>query len=107
MLDKRHSPDQIAGRLKVLHPDNDQMQVSLESIYLSIYVYPRGELKRELKANLRSGRVVRRPRGSRRSGASRGGVITNMVSIRERPEEVEGRVVPVHHEGDLIKGSTA
>lgn len=107
MLDKRHSPDQIAGRLKVLHPDNDQMQVSHESIYLSIYVYPRGELKRELKANLRSGRVVRRPRGSRRSGASRGGVITNMVSIRERPEEVEGRVVPGHHEGDLIKGSTA
>jgi IS30 family transposase len=56
-----------------MHPDNDQMQVSHESIYLSLYVYPRGELKRELKANLRSGRVVRRPRGSRRSGASRGG----------------------------------
>ena len=100
MLDKRHSPDQIAGRLKVLHPDNDQMQVSHESIYLSIYVYPRGELTRELKATLRSGRVVRRPRGSRRSGAARVGVITNMVSIRERPEEVEGRVVPGHHEGD-------
>jgi IS30 family transposase len=107
MLDKRHSPDQIAGRLKVLHPDNEQMQISHESIYLSLYLYPRGELKRELKANLRSGRVVRRPRGSRRRGAPRGGLITNMVSIRDRPEEVEGRLVPGHHEGDLIKGSTA
>jgi transposase, IS30 family len=107
MLDKRHSPDQIAGRLKVLHPDNEEMQISHESIYLSVYVYPRGELKRELKANLRSGRVVRRPRGSRRSGASRGGGITNMVSIHDRPEEVEGRLVPGHHEGDLIKGSIA
>jgi IS30 family transposase len=107
MLNKRHSPDQIAGRLRVLHPDNEQMQISHESIYLSVYVYPRGELKRELKANLRSGRVVRRPRGSRRSGASRGGGITNMVSIHDRPEEVEGRLVPGHHEGDLIKGSIA
>ena len=78
-----------------------------ESIYLSVYVYPRGELKRELKANLRSGRVVRRPRGSRRSGAPRGGAITGMVSIHDRPEEVAGRLVPGHHEGDLIKGSTA
>ena len=79
------------------------MRISHESIYLSIYVYPRGELKRELKANLRSGRVVRRPRG----GAADRSSDHRRVSIHERPEEVEGRLVPGHHEGDLIKGSTA
>ena len=44
------------------------MQISHETIYLSIYVYPRGELKRELKAYLRSGRATTTPRlGARRT----------------------------------------
>jgi IS30 family transposase len=79
------------------------MQVSHESIYQSIYVFPRGELRRELKASLRSGRAVRRSRGRRET---RGG-IKDAVSIHDRPEEVEGRLIPGHHEGDLIMGSTA
>jgi transposase, IS30 family len=103
MLGKRLSPDQISGRLKVLFPDNDRMRISPESIYRSIYIYPRGELARELKATLRSGRTVRRPRGQRGNKGSR---IVGAVSIAERPEEVEGRQVPGHHEGDLILGST-
>jgi IS30 family transposase len=104
LLDKRYSPDQIAGRLEVLHPDDKTMQVSHETIYQSLYVYPRGELTRELKAHLRSRRTQRRPRGQRLNKHQR---ITGMVSIHDRPEEVEGRLVPGHHEGDLIKGSTA
>jgi transposase, IS30 family len=106
MLDKRLSPDQISGRLKVLFPDNDQMRVSHESIYRSIYVYPRGAMARELKASLRSGRTVRRPRGQRGNRGNRGGRIVGAVSITERPDEVEGRQVPGHHEGDLILGAT-
>jgi transposase, IS30 family len=103
LLDKRLSPDQVAGRLKVLFADNQQMRISHESIYRSIYVYPRGEVARELKATLRSGRTVRRPRGQRRGpGGSR---IIGAVSIAERPEEVEGRKIPGHHEGDLIIGA--
>lgn len=102
LLDQRLSPEQVAGRLRLLHPDNDQMQVSHESIYRSIYLYPRGELARELKASLRSGRQVRRPRGRRKNGSR----IVGAVSIAERPEEVEGRQVPGHHEGDLIIGAT-
>ena len=94
MLGQRLSPDQIAGRLRLLHPDNDRMQVSHESIYRSIYIYPRGEMARELKATLRSGRTVRRPRGRRKNGSR----IVGAVSITERPEEVEGRLVPGHHE---------
>jgi IS30 family transposase len=104
MLDKRYSPEQIAGRLGVLNPDDKQMQISHETIYQSLYVYPRGELTRELKAHLRSGRAQRRPRGQRLNKHPR---ITGMVSIHDRPEEVAGRLVPGHHEGDLIKGSTA
>ena len=102
LLDKRLSPDQIAGRLKVLFPDNDRMRISHESIYRSIYVYPRGEVARDLKATLRSGKTVRRPRGQR--GDNRGRIV-GAVSIVERPEEVEGRQVPGHHEGDLILGA--
>ena len=103
MLGQRLSPDQIAGRLRLLHPDNDRMQVSHESIYRSIYIYPRGEMARELKATLRSGRTVRRRRGRRKNGSR----IVGAVSITERPEEVEGRLVPGHHEGDLIMGTMA
>jgi IS30 family transposase len=102
LLNQRLSPEQVAGRLRLVHPDNDQMQVSHESIYRSIYVYPRGELARELKATLRSGRTVRRPHGRRKNGSR----IVGAVSIAERPEEVEGRLVPGHHEGDLIIGAT-
>jgi IS30 family transposase len=103
MLDEGYSPEQVSGRLVVLFPDNPRMRVSHESIYQSIYLYPRGEVARELRAHLRSGRTVRKPRG-RRDGR---GHITGAVSIAERPEEVEGRQVPGHHEGDLVLGTTA
>ncbi|WP_433012299.1 IS30 family transposase [Kribbella sp. CA-294648] len=103
MLDKRYSPDEVAGRLRLLHPDNEAMQISHESIYQSLYVYPRGELTRELKASLRRGRTTRRRRGQTETR----GKIPGLVSIHDRPEEVEDRLVPGHHEGDLIKGSAA
>jgi len=103
MLGKRYSPEQISGRLKVLFPDDPAMRVSHETIYQSIYVYPRGELRRELTACLRSGRAVRRRRGRREIR----GRIVGAVPIGQRPAEVEGRLVPGHHEGDLIMGSKA
>ena len=104
LLDKRYSPDQIAGRLRLLHPDNEAMRISHESIYQSVYVYPRGELAQELKACLRRGGTVRRRRGSR---SETRGKIPGAVSIHDRPEDVETRLIPGHHEGDLIKGSLA
>jgi transposase, IS30 family len=105
LLDRRYSPQQISGRLTVLHPDDETMRISHETIYQGIYVYPRGELKRELQASLRSGRGTRQRRGSRR-GSGRGKIV-DAVPIGARPAEVEGRLVPGHHEGDLILGSTA
>jgi IS30 family transposase len=103
LLARRFSPEQIAGRLAVLFADNPSMRISHESIYQSIYVYPRGGLQRELKAALRSGRAVRQRRGRRQARTT----IPDAVSIHDRPEEVEGRLIPGHHEGDLIKGSMA
>jgi transposase, IS30 family len=103
LLDRRYSPQQVSGRLKMLHPDDPAMRVSHETIYQSIYVYPRGELRRELKACLRTGREIRRRRGRREIR----GKIIGAVPIGQRPAEVEGRLVPGHHEGDLIMGTKA
>jgi IS30 family transposase len=104
LLGQRYSPEQVSGRLKVTFPGDEAMRVSHETIYQSIYVYPRGELKRELQASLRSGRSLRQRRGRRASGR---GKITDAVPIGARPAEAEGRLVPGHHEGDLILGSAA
>jgi IS30 family transposase len=103
MLRRRYSPEQASGRLKVHYPDDPGMRVSHETIYQSIYVYPRGELRKELKACLRSGRAQRRPRGRREAR----GQIVGAVPIGQRPAEAEGRLVPGHHEGDLVMGSKA
>ena len=104
MLDRRYSPEEASGRLKLMHPDDPSMHVSHETIYQSIYLYPRGELRNELKACLRTGRAGRRPRG--RGPGARGKII-GAVPIGQRPPEAEGRLVPGHHEGDLVMGSAA
>ena len=103
-LRSRLSPEQIAGRLRVDFPDDLEMRVSPETIYQSLYVQSRGGLNRELTRFLRTGRSVRKPH--RRSDERRGR-IPGMVSISERPPEIEDRAVPGHWEGDLIMGSTA
>ena len=87
-----------------MFPGEPSMHVSHETIYQSLYVYPRGGLKRELRASLRSGRGARRPRGR---GPETRGKIVGAVPIGQRPPEAEGRLVPGHHEGDLLMGSAA
>jgi IS30 family transposase len=101
MLDLRYSPQQVAGRLKREHPEDPSMWISHETIYRAIYVHTRGQLQRELKAQLRTRRTQRRRQGRQ----ARGGPIRDAVSIHDRPEEVEARLIPGHHEGDLIMGS--
>ena len=103
-LQKDHSPEQIAGWLRLVYPDNEAMQVSHETIYRALYVQARGGLKRELTRHLRKGRSKRyaRSQSSKRSGQ---GKLTEMVMISERPAEVEDRAVPGHWEGDLLMGN--
>jgi len=100
-LEKRYSPEQITGRLRIEFPDDAEMRVSPETIYQSIYVQSRGALRRDLAVCLRTGRALRHP--SRKPG-QRKNRIPNMINISERPAEVEDRAVPGNWEGDLIIG---
>ena len=101
-LKTNDSPEQIANRLRVEFPEDPEMLVSHETIYQSIYVQGRGALRRDLARHLRTGRTLRKPR---RKEGQRRGRIRDMVSISERPAEVEDRAVPGHWEGDLITGN--
>lgn len=100
------SPEQIAARLTFEYPNDMSMRVSHETIYTYIYCLARGELKKQLIADLRQHRTkrgFRRVRGDR----SRHSPIPDLVSIEERPAEVEDRIIPGHWEGDLIVGKGA
>ena len=94
------SPDEIARRLPLDFPDDPEMRVSHETIYQSLFVQGRGELRRELARCLRSGRSSRKKRGT----VDGRGRIPGMVNISERPADADDRAVPGHWEGDLILG---
>lgn len=100
-LERLWSPQQIARRLGEEFPNDPELRVSHETIYRSLYVQGRGELRRELTRCLRSGRTQRKPQGR----LERRGTIANMVMISERPAEADDRAVPGHWEGDLLIGA--
>jgi len=97
------SPQQISGWLKREFASDQDMQVSHETIYRSLFVQTRGVLKKELMAHLRTARQMRQAKG----GTAKNGLgqIVDAVSIRERPAEAEDRAVPGHWEGDLLSGA--
>jgi IS30 family transposase len=95
------SPEQISHRLVEDFPADVEMRVSHEAIYQSLYVQARGGLRRELSACLRTGRAVRQ---RHHRGVQGRGKIREMVSIADRPAEVEDRALPGDWEGDLIIG---
>lgn len=84
-------------------PDDPEMQVSHETIYMSLFVQGRGALRQELHTCLRTGRALRRPKARTKGGFGQG-QITDMVMISDRPAEARDRAVPGHWEGDLIYG---
>ena len=103
-LQMRWSPEQIAGWLKHTYPDNENDQVSHETIYRSLYIQARGALKKELVQYLRRTRVMRRSRHHTQKTDNHGR-IKDTISISERPATVADRAVPGHWEGDLLCGS--
>jgi transposase, IS30 family len=100
-LERKWSPEQISRRLPVEFAGCPEMRVSHETIYQALYVQGRGALRRELTAQLRTGRSLRKPR---RTEGERRGRIPDMVNISERPAEAGDRAVPGHWEGDQIAG---
>ena len=96
------SPQQIARWLRRTYPEHQEMQVSHETIYLSLFIQGRGALRRELAQCLRTGRAYRRPK-TKRDPTGKGRIV-DPVMISERPAEADDRAVPGHWEGDLLMG---
>ena len=105
-LKRDWSPEQIDGSLRRDASENADMRISHEAIYRSIYVQARGVLKKELMAHLRVRKAMRKSRSRSKLPRTRTtSSIQNEKSIRDRPQEVETRLIPGHWEGDLISGS--
>jgi len=100
-LKRKWSPDQISVSLRKQFPNKKHMQISHETIYLYIYVHSKKELKEMLVSELRQ---QRKSRGNQRRGSDKRTTIVDAIRIDERPEEVMGREIPGHWEGDLILG---
>lgn len=101
-LSRRWSPEQISAFLKLAYAHDPRMQVSHETIYLSLFVQSRGALRQELTRHLRTRRTARLPKARLPSGR---GQIVNKIMISERPAEAADRAVPGHWEGDLLLGT--
>lgn len=101
LLRERFSPDQIAGKLRLMKINYEEAYVCRETIHNAIYALPVGELHKEPIQCLRQEKSTRRPRSG---GVDRRGQIPERVSIHVRPPEIEDRLMPRHWEGDLIKG---
>lgn len=108
MLNEKFSPQEIAGRLPLEFPDDESMRVSHETIYQALYLTGRGSLRHELVVSkaLRSGRSGRKPRSKLPPRSGRPWLEGHRLTDRsaEQVEEIAGRLVPGHWEGDLVIG---
>ena len=98
------SPEQIAGWLTRVHPDDESYRVSHETIYRSLFVEDpwRAEEGAAGPSSIETDDPSIEAGWSqwRQTGANQ-----DLVSIRQRPAAVEDRAVPGHWEGDLLSGS--
>lgn len=97
---KDHSPEQIAGRLKLENPEDKEKHVSTETIYKYLYNSLQQEL--ELRNHFRQGQ---KKRHKRLPGKDKRGCIPNRKFIGERPLIVESKSRLGDWEGDTIEGA--
>jgi IS30 family transposase len=91
------SPDQIAGRLKLEHPDDRHWRICAETIYR--WVYAPEQAENRWWEYLRRKQKKRRKRGGRQVARS---PIPDRVSISQRPAAVNERTEAGHWEGDTV-----
>jgi IS30 family transposase len=101
------SPQQIAGRLRVLDPLRGPLQASPsyvchETIYRAIYEMPRCPQRTEMIMQLRQSRAGRRRRSR---GRQRFVGLQDFTPIALRPVHIESRQEPGHWEGDIVEGA--
>jgi IS30 family transposase len=100
-LKLRHSPEQIAGRLKLDYPGETSKHVSTETIYKHVYsLIENGE--KELIQYLRRGKKKRHKHLTQNKKVS---IIKDKIMIDQRPTEVESKNTCGHWEGDTIEGA--
>lgn len=101
------SPQQISERIVEEFPGDMTMRISHETIYQTLYLQGKGQLRHELGVQiaLRSGRKGRKPRSKLPARSSRPWVEGREISLR--PPEAKDRAIPGHWEGDLIIGGDA
>jgi transposase, IS30 family len=100
-MDDGWSPKLIAEVLARDHPDDKLARVSHETIYQSLYVQTRGQLRADLHKCLSTKRAARKAHGH----GERRGTFNDVLRISQRPAEAADRAVPGHWEGDLIVGA--
>jgi IS30 family transposase len=93
------SPEQIAGRLKLKHPDDPSWQIHHETIYR--FIYRKENQDKALWEYLRRKQKRRRSKQGRKSQRVR---IPDRISIHQRPEKVDRREEFGHWEGDTVVG---
>lgn len=104
-LELKWSPEQISGWLKAKYSRKQNMQVSYETIYRSMYVRSKSIIHHSYTRYLRRSKPMRHSRYHRRSGNRSFTNIINGVSIHERSKNIEHRKSIGHWEGDLVSGS--
>ena len=94
------TPEQVAGRLRLEHPDDPRMRISHEALYQALYGDERLHC---LLAHLPQARPKRRRRGQGKT--RRGPSIPNRVGIEDRPAVVDTRERFGDWEGDTVVGA--